>query len=178
MKKLLLSLLSIFSLTQTNAQQNLVLNPSFEQTNGILGCDYYQTNYFPVVDWQTVALTSPDLISNTLNAACVTSSLHTSTTFEPPFAGNNYIALLNYQPNRNSERFYREYIRGKISQPLQPGIPYKIVFNVCLGNRSNVGMNKLGIKFINNLSVISVTPGNPIVFFRCRRYIKCFYFQF
>ena len=154
----------MFVLNQTNAQQNLVLNPSFEQTNGILNCAYYQSNYFPVVDWETVALTSPDLITNTLNAGCVTSSLHASSALEPPFAGNNYIALLNYQPNQYLDRFYREYIRGKLSQPLQPGIPYKIVFNVCLGIRSNVGMNKLGIKFINNTSVISVTPGEQIVF--------------
>ncbi|RRJ91229.1 hypothetical protein EG240_06915 [Paenimyroides tangerinum] len=156
MKKLLF-LLSIFSLSQTKAQQNLVLNPSFEDTSGPLSCSVYALGQAsPIQNWKAGSYASPDFYSSTLALNCHLHPLNPNFANQPPLTGNNYAGIVNeesyYEPQ------YREYIRGKLSEPLQIGVTYRVQFYICLGNLSTAGSNNIGVKFINDASTLSFNP--------------------
>lgn len=146
MKKLLL-LLSIFSLSQLNAQQNLVLNPSFEDVSGQLECSFYGGGNFPITNWMSGSISTTDAFSSTLGIICQMHPLNPNVANQPPRTGNNYIGFTNL----NDPTFdYREYIRGKLSEPLEVGSLYNIEFYICLTSYANNGMNNFGLVFVNN----------------------------
>ncbi len=147
----------MFVLNQTNAQQNLVLNPSFEITSGPLSCTLYGLGQAsPIQNWKAGSYASPDFFSSTLLPTCTLHPLNPNFANQSPLTGNNYVAIANqdsdYQPQ------YREYIRGKLSEPLQIGLTYRVQFYICLGSLSTVGSNNIGVKFINDASTLSFNP--------------------
>ncbi len=152
MKKLLL-LLSIVSVTQSNAQQNLVLNPSFEDVSGNLQCSYYGGTTFPITYWDNANDGTIDAFSNFVLPSCVMYTLNTFSG-QVPRTGNNYLGFYT----TNNENFNtREYVRGQLSEPLLIGSTYNIEFYVCLGQYSDVGMNNIGLVFINNTTPLFET---------------------
>lgn len=159
MKKLLL-LISMFVLNHTNAQQNLVLNPSFENMSGVLNCSFYGGQILPVQNWSSGNTATTDFYSSTLAISCQMHPLNPITAFQQPRTGNNYMAFTNGLGESN----YREYVRGRLSQPLVVGTIYNIEFYVCLTNYANTGMNNIGLAFINNTEpIFPFTSTIPLV---------------
>ncbi|RRJ91231.1 gliding motility-associated C-terminal domain-containing protein [Paenimyroides tangerinum] len=157
MKKLLF-FLSIFSLTQSNAQQNLVLNPSFENSISPINCGLIVGEDNAIVDWRSGSLTTPDLISSLFDTNCNNGISNVFAFNQGPKTGNHCVGTINiFSTNVNNK--YREYIRGKLSQDLIPGIIYQIEFYVCLSssNKGSAGMNNIGLKFINDNELIYQT---------------------
>ncbi len=140
----------MFVLNQTNAQQNLVLNPSFENMSGVLNCSFYGGQILPVLNWSSGNTATTDFYSSTLAISCQMHPLNPITAFQQPRTGNNYMAFTNGLGEGN----YREYVRGRLSQPLVVGTIYNIEFYVCLTNYANTGMNNIGLAFINNTEPI------------------------
>ena len=163
MKKLLL-FITLFYLFQTNAQQNLVLNPSFEDVSGNLNCSFYGGQTIPITNWSSGSQGTTDAYSTSVAISCQMHPLNPQTANQAPRTGNNYMAFTNGLALTSN---YREYIRGRLSQPLVVGTMYNIEFYVCLTSYANAGMNNIGLVFINNsvpiYPIITPIPLQPHV---------------
>ena len=156
MKKLLLFIF-LFSIYKAKAQQNLVLNPSFEDLNGTIFCGYYGGNLLPFTNWTSASYGSVDPLSLSLSISCLNHPLNPISADQLPHTGQNYIGLGNAFYNPNSLYDFREYLRGGLSQPLQVGFSYRIEFYVCVGKGGNHISNNLGLRFINSSYPIQQT---------------------
>lgn len=161
MRKFLL-LLSLFSLTQSNAQQNLVLNPSFEDVHYPLDCVTpipTGAPFLPFQFWNPIS--SPDPFSLNYQPFCQLYALNNYGN-QLPRTGDNFIGISNVY-NINND--YREYILGELITPLVVGYRYNINFFVSVGGVSNSGMNNIGVKFLDYIpnTVAAVFPSVPDV---------------
>lgn len=132
--------------------QNLVLNPSFETVNaGNLQCSWYTTqaqfsNALP--NWSCPTGGSSDIMSNALGIGCFCNPNSTdpaSYGTENPRTGNVMVGGSLYGTGGCTP--YREYFQGTLSSPLVVGTTYKIEFYVSLADKSQVGINNIGLKF-------------------------------
>lgn len=175
MKRYLLFLLFLFS-KHLNAQQNLVLNPSFEDVSTPIACGSFGIlTDSPILNWGPASLGSIDAYSMLLPNNCTSYALHPFFANQLPRTGNNYLAFITQIPLNSADIEYREYVRGKLSQSLQIGVMYRIEFYVHAGNHGNVGINNIGVAFVNNtypiisnFDIIPLVPhvnysGAPIV---------------
>lgn len=138
----------VFALSQMlYAQDNLVLNPSFEEVNGTLKCYLYGNEKFPIAHWSSASEGSVDVFSTSLVSTCIMHPLNDSFAGKKPHSGNNYLGFSNLY---NGTEDYREYVRGNLSKPLEVGALYKIEFFVCLANFATATTNNIGLAFINN----------------------------
>ncbi len=136
---------------QGYTQQNLVLNPSFEDIdyNRLLCGSYQGGNDFDNVayHWTIPSLGTSDIFHMSLNPSC---------TSHPLFPGNDqlprtgdsmaHIIVLTGGVTGNS----REYLQGELSQPLTAGKKYTIAFFTALKANPPVGLGvpgNLGVKF-------------------------------
>lgn len=149
--------------------QNLVLNPSFETINaGNLQCSWYttQAQFNNVLsNWTCPTAGSSDIMSSTLGAACFCATNSTNASSygtETPRTGNVMVGGSWYGSGGCTP--YREYVQGSLSTPLMIGTTYKIEFYVSLADKSQVGINNIGLKFstalVNNgsMCVYNVVP--------------------
>lgn len=159
----------------SKAQENLVLNPSFEDFNPDeeLSCTAYTSEKFSktIMHWKSPSVGSPDIISMDVAPNCLTYALNTSMSDQLPRTGKSYSAMIN----RDSENeTFREYIQGTLSSNLEAGINYKVKFYISLGATSGRTTNNIGIKFFDSeqnfqtTSVIDIVPdanydGLPLV---------------
>lgn len=175
MKKLLLfTVLSFFATILSG--QNLVLNPSFENTSA---CPIGVGEFGNALSWYDINSGADSCSSPDLHAACA-----------PGFGGvstPNSI-LFGYQPSRTGSHHagaiffedlaigcnplglsgdYREYLGGELSAPLVAGQTYCVSFYINLANNSSWGIANLGFYFSNNLishnfctngDLLAVTP--------------------
>ncbi len=165
-KIILIALLSVILSKNNSAQQNLVLNPSFEDVNeNELSCNYYNASSFDASmnNWET-RLGTADIYNTILDVNCVmhpNNSSPASYGYQNPKTGNSYIGIaigVNNTP-------IRESILGELSEPLEVGKTYLIRFFVSLADKRSYAINNLGIKFLtsdntNNVSGLTADAYN------------------
>jgi len=135
--------------------QNLVLNPSFEQTSA---CPQGISQFNLATNWAQGNSGADSCSTSDLYAGCV-----------PQFGGSNSPnGLLGYQASRTGDHHagiilaegflgctllgdnYREYIEGTLSSPLVAGQKYLVRFYVSLPEQIMGGSDDLGVYFSNS----------------------------
>jgi hypothetical protein len=139
--------------TLVNAQ-NLVPNPSFEDTNS---CPTAFNELFNSTGWSSFA-GSPDFFH-----LCNSTDVGVPINFggmQIPASGNAYVGLVTYAPLPANQNI-RELIASQFSSPLNIGTKYFISFKVSLGFQNsseiNCASNNIGVNF-STVAYDQVTP--------------------
>ncbi len=145
------------------AQQNLVLNPSFEDTvycpmnqlGAICATQYW---FQPNIYWGNVCnSSSTDLIYLNCNSIITFSLLG----YQLPRTGNAYVFIGTYVnvnfPN-NSNKNSREYLQGTLSHALKQNKKYCIEFYISKADMSNLAIDRVGVYFTQDS--LKVNQGN------------------
>ncbi len=145
--------LSTIVFTTSYGQQNLVLNPSFEDVNlPELSCGFYGTPggfENAMQDWTVPSTGSSDIFHMSLDTNCM---VHPLSTFfinvgnQLPRTGDSMCGLIISSVGNS----YREYLQGKLSEPLEVGKKYIIEFYVSFADRALFATNNFGIKFLTD----------------------------
>ena len=94
MKKFLFFLFFLLDIN-SNAQQNLVLNPSFEETSTPFRCDSFGiSNFGPLLNWSVPSLGTPDAYTMLLPLNCMSHALFPNYANQTPRTGNNLLAIV------------------------------------------------------------------------------------
>lgn len=160
MKKLLLYTVLFFSAVCGYAQ-NLVPNPSFEDT---LQCPY--GDYGSIANWINPTTASPDAF-NSCSAGnyYVPNNVYGNRTAKEGFG---YIGIHSSVGGNN----YREYIQVQLINSLQANQKYCVKFFVCLTDSASYAVNDIGAYFSNTQisstlnQVLPYTPqakNNPVL---------------
>ncbi|MBL7826764.1 MAG: OmpA family protein [Saprospiraceae bacterium] len=123
MRKYLFFLLACVQVLPSTAQ-NLVVNPSFEDTqpDALIGpCEFLQHSVFfaqTVRNWTTFRNYTPDLLTSVENCPWL-ASVHT---------GERCLGLITYLPasDLNEKEDYHEIVQGRLKAPLIPGQRYRV----------------------------------------------------
>lgn len=129
---------------------NLVLNPSFEEFQDKIPCNFYY-NYkefnYAVKDWKTPNRGKP-IVYNILE--CQPDFFYSSVEDSLlPHSGNSMISIQTF---KNEPRNYQEYIQGTLKEPLEKGKSYYIEFYISRNFNAKYASNNLGFCFIDNPS--------------------------
>lgn len=151
-----ISILIFFVLLHTQAAaQNLVLNPSFEDTIALPKHSLFPVDSY-LVHWHTPLGMFPstsDLfhIDNTVTQMGVPDNLSgfQDTCHLKAYAG----VVLYYQQIDNLNNHYREYLVGVLQSQLLANTCYKVSFKCSLGDGSRWMISNLGILFSNSTPV-------------------------
>ncbi|ASS50631.1 MAG: hypothetical protein A3D31_13795 [Candidatus Fluviicola riflensis] len=143
--------------------QNLVVNPSFEQTTTNCGNPFGE-GYADLIDWDDTnsgndTCTTPDLFS-----ACnllignmgPTHMPYSQLGYQYSHTGTRHAGFISHE--LGSE--YREYVQGHTSAPLTAGQTYCVSFYVSLANMSLYATNNMGIRFTNSNYQHNACPGS------------------
>src|SRR3989338_3493421 len=143
--------------------QNLVVNPSFEQTTTNCGNPFGE-GYADLIDWDDTnsgndTCTTPDLFS-----ACnllignmgPTHMPYSQLVYQYSHTGTRHAGFISHE--LGSE--YREYVQGHTSAPLTAGQTYCVSFYVSLANMSLYATNNMGIRFTNSNYQHNACPGS------------------
>lgn len=155
MKNIYLSACMLLLGTAIQAQ-NLVVNPSFEQTAsncGNFGGEGFRSDLSAT--WNNAnsnvpgdSCSSPDLFApcNTVFGISVTGVPNNELGWQQPRTGDRYVGLITYSLGSN----YREYIQGRTSAPLVAGQQYCVSMFVSKGDKVPYATNNMGVYFSNN----------------------------
>jgi hypothetical protein len=143
MKKLLF--LSLLASPHFISSQNLVINPSFEDSLQCPSGSGAFVNY--VATWTKPSYGSADYFY----AGCPMAP-----TDEPPRTGNAYAGIIVYDPAN-----IREYMTGHLSSPLTAGTLYTVSFYVNLNSSCMRGINEIGA--YATATNINNANANPII---------------
>lgn len=151
----LIALVLLFLLCCYSAMaQNLVLNPSFEDT---VGCpDNYSTLSDETIHakgWSSFYAT-PDYF-NSCNANQIVGVPNNFFGHQNAASGNAYMGLYSYQYQTG---VYREIVGCKLLKPLVPGNKYYASIKVNLADSSNLASNNIGLGFSTIFYDFSVNP--------------------
>lgn len=117
--------------------QNLVPNPSFEETDCDAETDEY---FFPALDWYNVTNSSPDYYSISLEPGeCFASS---PTGGQIPRTGTFMAGLWGSKTNSPT----RDYIQSKLNTPLEEDSIYCIEMYILLGEFCPLAINRYGVQ--------------------------------
>lgn len=143
--------------------QNLVVNPSFEQTTTNCGSPFGE-GYADLINWDE---------TNSGNDTCTTPDLFSACNIIIGGQGPTHMpySQLGYQYSRTGTRHagfivhemgseYREYIQGRTSSPLTAGQTYCVSFYVSLANMSLFATDNIGIRFTNTNYQHNACPGS------------------
>lgn len=142
----------IFTQTRWLYAQNLVPNPSFEDT---LQCPYYISQIGFAVGWYSPTNASPDYY-NGCSSAFATSVPNNIEGSEHPRTGTAYSGIYTAGA---SVANYREYIQIQLLNPLVSGKKYYVSFYASLSDTCVYACNNMGAYF----SQTSVTATNGLV---------------
>ena len=136
MKKLTIYLCLFLSLKVS--AQNLVLNPSFEDTIACTG-----TYAMPCKYWYWATYGSPDYFSEQPDFNCVVQAPQSTVGYQYARTGIAYVGLATFAsaPFFN----YREYVGGILSDTLKQGHQYCISFYVSLADLSKYAVDGVGL---------------------------------
>ncbi len=140
------------------SSQNLVINPSFENTaNGCSGFPFPVEGFTDLNDWDNAnsnapgdSCSSPDLFS-TCNQG-ITNILGVpgnALGYQNARTGDKYAGIINYSAPFGLNDQYREYIQGHTSSALVSGQTYCVSMFVSLANGSPWACNNMGVYFSN-----------------------------
>jgi hypothetical protein len=131
-----------------SVSQNLVMNPSFEDT---IQCDY-STNYDICEYWVNPNGMTTDYFCSTANLMdCWGSAYVTPQTyfgFQIAQDGNSFLGLVLYEPNGDISK---EYAQGFLSQSLIPNQTYHVAIYVNMADSSNYKTCEIEIAFSDQL---------------------------
>jgi hypothetical protein len=163
MKKLL-TLLLLFVCCFCQAQTNLVLNPSFEDT---LMCPDHNSQIARCKYWcNPWEFSTPDYFNSCDIGSLAVGVPLNEVGFEIPKTGNAYAGVVTSKENINYVKFnWREYIEGQLSSPLLAGIKYDVEFWVSAYDSAEWVSNDIGCffskTFIKDTCNICVMPYTP-----------------
>jgi hypothetical protein len=129
--------------------QNLVPNPSFEDT---LGCGTGLNPPAQSPPWFNPNIASPDYYSP--YSLCGSSSINNPSGYQLAHAGNCYVGIYTYLlPNTH------EYVEIKLLDSLQANTYYHVSFFVSRAEKFTIAADGMGAYFSND-SILSSTGGN------------------
>ncbi len=153
MKRILLAAFAVLIFCiQSATAQNLVVNPSFENTSS--NCANFAGEGYTtdLLNWDDAnsgadSCSSPDLFSacNTLpipGFGSPTAMPSNILGYQYSHTGTHHVGIITHSPGNN----YREYIQGKTSTPLVAGQSYCVSMYVSLANTMPFATNNLGIR--------------------------------
>jgi OOP family OmpA-OmpF porin len=154
MNKVLIGLFLFLSL-KANAQ-NLVLNPSFEDTIACTGTYAMQCKY-----WYWATYGSPDYFSEQPDFNCAVQAPQSTVGFQYARTGIAYVGLATFAsaPFFN----YREYVGGILSDTLKQGHQYCVSFYVSLANLSKYAVDGIGL-YLSVDSAVDYTIDTNLAF--------------
>lgn len=124
---------------QSQEDNNLVLNPSFESVDGKLK---KLTQINVANDWDSPTALKADLFSTSISGdISVPRNIYGK---EFPKDGENYSGILVYSYNNKKPR---TYIQSQLVKPLASGLDYCIKIHVSLADLSKYAIDKIGIHF-------------------------------
>lgn len=157
---------------------NLVLNPSFEEFQDKIPCNFYykyQEFNSALKNWKTPNWGKPHVF-NVLE--CEPDFFYSSVEDSLlPHSGNTMLSIKTYKGGRD----YQEYIQGTLSKALEKGKLYYVEFYISRNFNAKYASNNLGFCFIdkptfkNDKGPIDVTPDfnlNKIIYTRKGEWIK------
>jgi hypothetical protein len=147
MKYFLPFVLFLISLLSAKAQ-NLVPNPSFEDTLLHSGCI---TTLASTQHWFNPTAATPDLF--TYKSTCINSSLNNPFGYQLPKTGLAYAGIYGFLTPT------REYLAIRFDSSLTNGCNYYIEFYISLANSSGLACDKIGVAFTNDTSGFSLISG-------------------
>jgi|AntAceMinimDraft_17_1070374.scaffolds.fasta_scaffold22957_2 hypothetical protein len=128
-----------FSICISAFSQNLVPNPSFEDT---ICCPHYECQVSCAMGWNTYSAT-PDYC-NSCDSPPNYSVPHNGAGFQYAATGDAYCAFYTYCWVFDN---YREYIGTQLINPLVTGKKYYVSFKVSLADEVYCGTNNIGVLF-------------------------------
>jgi hypothetical protein len=138
----LLAVLGCLGLNALVAGQNLVPNPSFEDT---IYCPTSFVDVGAVSSWRS-CMASPDYYNVCAEEASGASTPHASFGYQVPSSGKGFTGMLLYYGGTGG---YRELIGCTLTTPLVIGSKYYVSFRTSLADSSGVASNRLGVRFSN-----------------------------
>lgn len=139
--------------------QNLVLNPSFEDT---VSCPFFLGDLSPIVDWDSYG-NSPDCFhscsGNTINIP------NSDFGYQYARSGEAMSGIITYVWQQDPGwPYYREYIGTQLLNPLIIGEKYFVSFFInCAGYMpgwQHIGSNKIGARFYTYTPMGNILPDN------------------
>lgn len=146
--------------------QNLVVNPSFEQT--ISDCANFGGESFRADlagTWDNAnsnvagdSCSSPDLFApcNVVFGFSVTGMPDNELGWQQARTGQRYVGIITHEPLSN----YREYVQGRTSEPLVAGQDYCVSFFVSKGDNVPFATNNMGVFFSSDQYLRNACPGS------------------
>ena len=154
MKKTLTLFSSLLFLSLALHAQNLVPNPSFEDT---VACPSAPDELDKALGWSSYSY-SPDYMNDCSISAAVSVPYNWGG-YQQAASGNAYAAFATYASFFPTD--YREFIGGSLSAPLDIGEKYYVSFKICLSifpsATGNCASDKMGAMF----STIPYSISNP-----------------
>ena len=156
MKSFLLLLLVFFAPAISIAQQNLVPNPSFEDTTNCSGFSIY-LNSLP---WFNPNIATPDYYSslNTCGYNRLSSGIINGTGFQLPMSGDAFAGIYLYLPGNPLPT--REYIEVDLIDSLIANKDYLVNFYVSRANKFGMAVDAVGA-YISNNPIFNPNNSNP-----------------
>ena len=141
MKKIIISFLSLSFMLTVSAQDmnNLVENPSFEQTEGRIKRGGAIT---VAVGWMSPTKASADLFAGKVKEGYGTPNNNLG--IEEPQDGQNYAGIRAFSYN---DKEARNYISSKLKMTLKKDQKYCVKFYVNLAEASKYASNNIGVNF-------------------------------
>jgi OmpA-OmpF porin, OOP family len=140
--KFLLKLTVIFLLLFTELlAQNLVSNPSFEDT---ISCPTSTNQLNRAKFWTNPTLTSPDYYNACATYTTGANLPNTSFGYQPARTGLAFAGVYAFQGGYSNAR---EYVQVKLTDTLIFGIKYLVTFYVNLSNTSQYSVSSMGAYF-------------------------------
>src|SRR2546430_2149514 len=143
MKKILLLFSSLLFCGIVEAQ-NLVPNPSFEDT---VACPTGISQVYNAAGWFSVETScTPDYMNRCSSSIGVEVPSNVCG-YQEPHTGDGYCALISY--DLNGPNWYRELIGANLISPMQTGVKYYISFYTSFGGTcyAAVAIDKIGVLF-------------------------------
>lgn len=153
-------------LATLSSAQNLVVNPSFEQT--VTNCSQFGGEGFftdLAGTWDNAnsntagdSCSSPDLFSpcNEVFGISVTGMPNNELGWQYARTGERYVGIITHEPLSN----YREYIQGRTTAPLVAGQQYCVSFYVSRADNVPFATNNMGVYFSNTHYQRNACPGS------------------
>jgi hypothetical protein len=164
------SIALIMATSIVTVAQNLVVNPSFEQTLsncGNFGGEGFGTDL--IGTWDNAnsnpagdSCSSPDLFSvcNEIFGISVTGMPDNELGWQQARTGSRYAGIITHEALGSN---YREYIQGRTNAPLVAGEVYCVSFFVSKGDNVPFATNNMGVYFSNTQYLRNACPGNSLI---------------
>ncbi len=154
MKWIFSAIFSFFSLSQNSFSQNLVPNPSFEDT---IACPTQLAQIYNCEDWFKMLYSSVDYYNKCANSNTEVSVPKNISGYQYPRSGNAYAGLGTFGYSINN---VREYIGVKLKNLLIKNKSYKIKFYLSSSNSCEYSISDFGVYFSKDSITALCNPSN------------------